>query len=196
MVKSISDTYSKWPQGNAKVERFNLPLGKALKAATIEGKVWQQELNRFLLQCRTMPHSTTKVPPAELLYNRTVQGILPSLKKHNIISRHKEAKKNELSSQAYKKLYADKKRRVKPSDLRVRDHVPVKQDRRNKMTPTYNETPYIATSRKDSRVTARNKHGHKITRNISHYKRIPTPTDTENDADIDYSDKNNKVGVE
>ena len=57
----------KWPQGNAEVERFNQPLGKASKAATIEGKVWQQELNRFLLQYRTTPHSSTKVPPAELL---------------------------------------------------------------------------------------------------------------------------------
>ena len=30
----------RWPQGNAEVERFNQPLGKALKTATIEGKVW------------------------------------------------------------------------------------------------------------------------------------------------------------
>ena len=64
----------KWPQGNAEVERFNQPLGKALKTATIEGKVWQQEINCFLLQYRTTPHSTTKVSPAELLFNRAVRG--------------------------------------------------------------------------------------------------------------------------
>ena len=45
----------RWPQGNAEVERFNQPLGKALKTATSEGKVWQQEINRFLLQYRTTP---------------------------------------------------------------------------------------------------------------------------------------------
>ena len=166
------------------MERFNQPLGKALKAATIEGKVWQQEINRFLLQYRTTPHSTTKVPPAELLYKITVQGILPLLKKHNIINRHKEAKKNELSSQAYNKLYTDKKRRVKPSDMKIGDHVLVKQDRRNKLTPTYNETPYVVSARTNSRVTAKIKHDRKITRNISHYKRIPKPTETDNDDGI------------
>ena len=35
----------KWPQGNAKVERFNQPLGCALTTATVEGRKWQQELS-------------------------------------------------------------------------------------------------------------------------------------------------------
>ena len=39
------------------------PLGKALKTATLEGRPWKQELNRFLLQYRTTPHCTTGVPP-------------------------------------------------------------------------------------------------------------------------------------
>ncbi len=47
-----------WPQGNAQVERFMQPLGKALKTAKIEGRPWKQELNRFLLQYRTTPHCT------------------------------------------------------------------------------------------------------------------------------------------
>ena len=51
----------RWPQGNAEVERFDQPFGKALNTATIEGKVWQQEINRFLLQYHTTLHSTTKV---------------------------------------------------------------------------------------------------------------------------------------
>ena len=80
-----------WPQGNAEVERFNQPLNRALTTATLEGKVWQQELNRFLLQYRTTPHATTKVPPAELLFNRVINGKLPSLQKKRIIDRHREA---------------------------------------------------------------------------------------------------------
>ena len=50
------------PQGNATVERLMQPLGKALKTATLEGRPWKQELNRFLLQYRTTPHCTTGVP--------------------------------------------------------------------------------------------------------------------------------------
>ena len=57
---------------SAEAERFMQPLGKALKTAQIQGRPWQQELNRFLLQYRTAPHSTTGVPPSELLFNRTV----------------------------------------------------------------------------------------------------------------------------
>ena len=63
-----------WPQGNAGAERFMQPLGKALKTAQIQGRPWQQELNRFLLQYQTASHSTTGVPPSELLFNRTVKG--------------------------------------------------------------------------------------------------------------------------
>ena len=118
----------KWPQGNAEVERFNQPLGKALKTATIEGKVWQQEINRFLLQYRSTPHSTTKVSPAELLFNRVVQGTLPSLKKNVVVDRHREARENELSSQRHNKQYANGKRRAKASDLKVGDNILVKQD--------------------------------------------------------------------
>ena len=59
----------KWRQGNAEVERFNQPLGRALTTAKLKGKVWQQELNRFLLQYYTTPHATIKGPPIELLFN-------------------------------------------------------------------------------------------------------------------------------
>ena len=51
-----------WPQGNAEVEAFMKPLGKAIKTAHLERRPWQQELSRFLLTCRSTPHSTTKVP--------------------------------------------------------------------------------------------------------------------------------------
>jgi transposase InsO family protein len=84
-----------WPQGNAEAERFMQPLGKALKTAQIQGRPWQQELNRFLLQYRTAPHSTTGVPPSELLFNRTVKGKLPILNKRNVVNKHKQAREND-----------------------------------------------------------------------------------------------------
>jgi len=74
------------------------------------------------------PHSTTNVSPAELLFNRVVKGTFPSLTKSNVVDRHKEARENELSSQRYNKQYADRRRRTKPSDLKVEDYVIVKQD--------------------------------------------------------------------
>ena len=52
-----------WPQANGEVERFNQPLEKAIQTAVQEGRVWRQEISRFLLQYRTTPHSVTKVAP-------------------------------------------------------------------------------------------------------------------------------------
>ena len=71
------------------------PLGKAVKTAHIEGRAWQQELCRFLLQYRTTPHTTTQVPPSELLFNRVIRGRLPILHKNKFVNRHDEARENE-----------------------------------------------------------------------------------------------------
>ena len=97
-------------------------------------------------------HSTIKVSPAELLFNRVVKGTFPSLTKSNVVDRHKEARENELSSQRYNKQYVDRRRRTKPSDLRVGDYVIVKQNRRNKLTSTFSETPYTVIERNNSKV--------------------------------------------
>ena len=58
-------------------------------------------MNRFLLQYRTSPHSSTGVPPAELLFIRTVKGQLPVLHKTSNVNRHKEARENEKKGQEY-----------------------------------------------------------------------------------------------
>jgi hypothetical protein len=63
--------------GQRRSGRFMQPLVKALKTAKIQQRPWKQELSRFLLHYRTSPHCATGVPPAEILFNRTVQGQLP-----------------------------------------------------------------------------------------------------------------------
>ena len=125
----------RWPQGNAEVERFMQPLGRAIQTAQAEGRVWQQELSRFLLQYRSTPHCTTKVPPAELLFNRSIRGKLPALpSKKPIVNRHREACINDQKKQHYNKEYSDVKRRVKDSDITVGDFVLVQQQKKNKLT--------------------------------------------------------------
>ena len=184
-----------WPQSNAEVERFMQPLRKALQTARLEGRVWKQDLNRFLLQYRTTPHSTTKVPPCELLFNRTVKGKLPTLLKEKVKDRHKEARDNELASQKYQKFYADKRRNAKPSNLRVGDFVLVKQEKQNKFTSRFNDTPYKIIECKGSRITAENDR-HRITRNASFFKSIPIPnlpeeSDSDTDSNFDYDTRAN-----
>ena len=44
-----------WPQANGEIERQNRALLKVLKVAQVEGKRWLDELQKFLLACRSMP---------------------------------------------------------------------------------------------------------------------------------------------
>ena len=174
-----------WPQGNAEVERFMQPLGRAIQTARAEGRVWQQELSRFLLQYRLTPHCTTKVPPSELLFNRTIRGKLPTLQRKSIVDRHREACNNDQKKQHYNKEYSDVKRRVKDSDIAVGDFVLVKQQKKNKLTTRFDTNPYIVVERKGTQVIAVNKDQRKVKRNISHFKRIPKPENWDTDSDDD-----------
>ncbi|XP_033126935.1 uncharacterized protein K02A2.6-like, partial [Anneissia japonica] len=137
----------KWPQGNAEVERFNQPLMKAIQAATIEDRKWQQEIQRFLLQYHSTPHSTTEVSPAELLFNRPIQGKLPMLP-NNIVDKHVGAQNNEERKKVYNQHYANARRGVKTNILKEGDVVLVKQDKRNKLTPRFNPKLYTVIERK------------------------------------------------
>jgi hypothetical protein len=156
------------------------PLGKALKTAKLEQRPWKQEMNWFLLQYRTSPHCSTGVPPAELLFNRTVKGQLPVLHQESNVNRHKEARDNERKRQEYNEKYDLRVHRSRKDDIQVGDHVLVRQ---NKLSPTFDPTPYVVTKRQNSRVTARNKTGHVVTRNISFFKRISKQTSIETDDD-------------
>jgi len=177
-----------WPQGNATVERFMQPLGKALKTAKVEGRPWKQELNRFLLQYRTTPHCTTGVPPSELLFNRTVKGKIPVITRKKVINRHKDALKNELTRKERNKEYADHRRNVKKSDIQIGDYVLVKQERKNKLTANFNPEPYKVIKKSGVEITAKRNNGHRITRNVSHFKKIKKPENDTDDECSEYSE--------
>ena len=136
-----------WPQGNAEVEAFMKSLGKAIKTAHLERRPWQQELSRFLLTYRSTPHSTTKVPPAQLLYNREMRGKLPLLpRNHKVINRHREAEENQIKAKDKGKEYADQRRATKSSNIKVGDTVIVKQQKKNKLSANFATTPYTVIS--------------------------------------------------
>ena len=178
-----------WPQANGEVERFNQPLEKMLQAAEVEGKIWRQELNRFLLQYRTTPHCTTKVAPSELLFNRKIRGKLPSIEKKLVLNRHKEARENEKKSQAYHKSYADNRRNAKESNIKVGDTVLVKQKRQNKLTSRFNKTPYVVIQRKGTQVIAENNQKHRVKRNVSHFKKFENTVDRSEETESELEDE-------
>ena len=107
-----------WPQGNGNAESVMKPLGKVIKTSMLEGKNWRQELQRFLLNYRSTPHATTKIPPCELLFNRKVQGILPELSTQNVVNKHQKAKKNIDKKKISNKQHYDAKKNTKTSKIK------------------------------------------------------------------------------
>ena len=67
--------------------------------------------------------------------------------------------------------------------------------KKTKLSANFNETPYIVTHRDETTVTAPNRNGHVIRRNVSHYKWIPKHNTDTDDEDITedqiYEDNNN-----
>jgi len=163
-----------WRQANGVVERFNQPLRKMLQTAVAEGRIWRQEVSRFLLQYCTTPHIITKIAPSELLFNLKVNGKLPVINRQLAINRHKEARENERKSQAHHSEYANNRRRATKRMISVGDSVFVQQQQNNKLATCFNKAPYMVVSKKGTQFVAENNNGHRITRNVSHFKKLNT----------------------
>ena len=54
------------------------------------------------------------------------------------------------------------------------------QDKQNKLTHPFNEKPLSVVLGNKSRITVEDNDGRKITRNLSHFKRIPKPSNLDN----------------
>lgn len=54
-------------------------LKKIIQTVLIEGKSWEQEMNKFLRNYRTTPHGTTGKSPSFCFFGRELKTRLPEL---------------------------------------------------------------------------------------------------------------------
>ena len=94
----------KWPQANGEVQRQNSSLLKRLQIAYAEKKNWRIDLNIYLADYRALPHRTTGVSPAELLFDRKIRSKLPELSEIHVEQGVRD-RDNEQKSRS--KSYAD-----------------------------------------------------------------------------------------
>ena len=174
-----------WPQGNSEAESFMKPLLKSIQTARTQGRNWKQELYTFVLNYRATPHSTTKVAPAELLFNRSIRTKLP---KHSStstpINKHDIATGNDHQAKTQMKRYADKARHTKKREISVGDVVLCGQQKVNKFLNKFSPHPYQVIKIKGSTVTAQ-RQSDQISRNISYFKRINLDGKDLNDPNAD-----------
>jgi hypothetical protein len=165
-----------WPEANGEAERFMATLNKFVKTSQAENVNWKTQLSLFLRQYRATPHSSTKISPFEALTGRKMRSGLPEAPQtpHPHASLHSKMIHNDQISKQKMKTHADVKRHTVPSDLAPGDTVLVKQPKTNKLTPPFCPKPYTIMDKKGSMVTAK-RGSHRIVRNSSYFRRIPTP---------------------
>ena len=177
-----------WPEANGEAERFMKTLGKALRSAVTSGTPWKQGLTKFLRNYRNAPHSTTCIAPAASLFGRELANKLPNLADLEDIGEHDRQGKAKI------KAYAEKKRRVRETELEVGDTVLVRQERKNKLSSHYDPKPYTVTDVKESQVTAEQHKGRSVTRNSSFFKKVPKGVTEGQKLDID-SDSDDDIDI-
>ena len=182
-----------WPQVNSEAENFMKPLTKAVRAAHSEGRDWKKDLYRFLLNYRATPHSTTGIAPSQLLFGRTIKTKLPQLESEKHTEFDQEVKRRDELAKEKMKCYADKKARAQLTEMRVGDTVLIRQRKNNKFTTKFDISPFQVVRVKGTMVTAVRNEKY-VTRNISHFKKVPAtcgdviPEDEDGDYEEDEED--------
>ena len=169
-IKHVKVT-ARYAQANGEVERQNSSLVKRLKIAQAENKPWKEELQKYLLAYRSIPHATTLVSPAELLFNRKIRTKMPMLKERPA-SGNDELRDKDAENKGKAKLYQDEKRNAKPSNITLGDKVLVKQDKRDKLTTTFNETPHEVVGKNGNSLIVKAPCGAEYSRNTTHAKKF------------------------
>ena len=159
-----------WPQANGEVERQNRSLLKRIKIAQIEKRNWKEELGSFLIMYRTTPHSTTGVSPAELLFRRKLRTRIPGIEEFPVDDQEVRDRDSEAKEKG--KLYADEKRCARESDVKEGDKVLLRQDRKNKLTPTFRPEPYHVLDKTGNSVVVESPDGVQYKRNSTHVKKF------------------------
>ena len=161
-----------WPKANSEAERFMRTMGKSIKTSVAEGRNWRKELNQFMLNYRATPHSTTGVSPAELLFNRPLRTKLPALTA-SVDPDDSIVRQRDANAKAKMKQYSDAATGAKPSVVKEGDVVLVRQQRHNKLSPTFSVEPHRVVRKKGSMLTLENPGGKRFSRNSSFVKKVP-----------------------
>ena len=113
------------------------------------------------------PHATTKIPPAEALYNRPICTKLPEpVTKLVNTKQHKKLNVADENVKRKMKEYNDKHTNAKERTFNIGGTVLVKQQKKNKLSTRFNSNIYTVKHVKGTMITATSGiHG--ITRNVS-----------------------------
>ena len=126
-------------QANGEKERQNRSILKHLRIAQAEGCNWKSEMDNFSMMYRSTPHSTIGVSPAELYFKRRIRTKLPHLQEFGI---EDEVQDRDSERKAKGKMYAECQRNARESEIREGDKVLLRQEKENKLSTQYIQSPF------------------------------------------------------
>ncbi|XP_043064924.1 uncharacterized protein K02A2.6-like [Drosophila ficusphila] len=172
-----------WPQANGEVENINKLLVKRLKIAYQHKNNYKEEIQKFVLMYNVTPHSSTGSAPTQLMFNRLIRDKMPGIQDLGAEVLDSAERDQDCVAKQKGKESADKKRGAKEIDIGVGDKVLIKNVVfPHKLTPNFDPTEYDVLERKGN-IAIVSRDGRRLTRNISHLKKIPirSPSDSSSD---------------
>lgn len=137
-----------WPQSNGEVEIQNKGIKRILQIAFAQKGNWKKMLQTYVSTYNKRPHSTTGVPPLELLLNKKVRHLLPLEKGTELgnaitesIREKDKIKKDQIQ------CYSDKKRKARECDIELGDNVLMQNKRTEKLQTNFNPTQFKVVER-------------------------------------------------
>ena len=161
-------TTAKWLQANGEVERQNQSLLKRIQFAHAEKKDCKKERNTYLAAYRSLPHPTTGVSPAKLIFGRKIRTKLPKLDVHV----DQEVREKDSEQKSWGKAYADAKGNAHYLDILPGDQVLAQQEKKTKQSTPFHPNPYVAMSKHGNISVVQSQDGTQYSRNSSHIKKV------------------------
>lgn len=163
-------------QSNGAVERQNKGLKDALTAAKVDNVNWKIALEKYLhMHNKVRPLSRLGVTPFELLVGWRFRGTFPFLWESlpaDSIDRT-DIREKDAVSKLDSKIYADKVRGARTSDIVVGDKVLLARNVNQKGEPTFAEHRYTVLAREGAKVIVQSDRGVQYSRNVQDVKKIP-----------------------
>ncbi|XP_049279570.1 uncharacterized protein K02A2.6-like [Anopheles funestus] len=166
-----------WPQMNGLVERQNQGILRTLRIAKALKQDWRKALEEYVYAYNTAPHSVTNKSPMELLTGRPVKDLLPSLRTDPFWNRDEGVSDRDRIKKMHGKLYADKRRHAKHSELVVGDDVMIRNYEAGKIQPKFCSEKFKVVKLSGSDVTVQSRDGVEYRRPVAHLKKWPTADD-------------------
>lgn len=161
------------PQCNGLVERFNKNLKRILQIGNAMKEKLAETLEDFVEIYNKRPCSVTNLSPFEMMFKRKARHLLPLGLIDNYWT-EAEAREKDAVEKLKGKLYADRKRRATESEIKVGDHVMIKDVRvGTKLQCRFVNKKYEVIDRKFAVLTLKDAEGGECKRHVDHARIWP-----------------------